>query len=187
MNERANEEDWHVTLLWRGPIHAGSLWKSLTCRTVPGHHVYFYLTRFPAVDRVAAYVGRCDNLETRIRDHMSMTLSLQYWVRDERAEWQQDPQNWCSNYDRVDELLPLAVAAVKRYEFYAAACDPRMLRAVEGRLIRLVYEKAQIDQNVLSDNSKNERDDERLVLTHRAESPEVREVVARLFENSVAG
>ena len=168
-----------VKLHWYGPIRAGNLSSSFSSPLVDQPHVYLILLRYPAVDKIATYVGRCRNLRERIRGHLRDTLSLGYWLRDEQANWVYDPKDWAAKFDALDDILAMAATEVKRYEVYAAPCDASVLNLVEGALIRRLFENS--DGTLICDNTRAEKHDAHLIINHSAETAEVTELLAQVI------
>lgn len=176
-----------VELHWDGPIKCGNLQfgdsgASLSGANLDGPHVYICTMNYPKANKFYAYIGKASSFERRILEHLRDTISFRYWLRDENAHETFTGADWATAFNDLEKWLPMALAEVRRYEFYAAPCEHSLLDSTERYLIKKLEAQESIsNEAVICDNTRRWSCDPNLSVRHHASTDHVKEIVSLVF------
>ena len=138
----------NILLVWDGPLGAGRLPDDpAVLETLMQPGVYLRIRRYDK-GRTVSYVGQSRNLLSRIDQHMTALLGLQYPLRDAtgRVRFDGDFAGRLAAYGDVASAAALAGEEARRMCFFVARCGADFsedrLNLVEGAL------KTRLEQRV---------------------------------------
>jgi hypothetical protein len=120
-----------------------------------------------------------------MNEYLRDFLSRQYYLGDEKQTQSGGPAGGAEGkglavFDSIDEWIGAAVAEVKGFSFFAAACDDEKLGDVEAELINRLWNAAESSRGrVVRDSwtKENNRQSGELILKYQFSTPDAKGVL----------
>ena len=128
-----------IELNWIGPFKQGSFKSLLNHEGHDGPHLYLIVQRYDGGHR-KVYCGQANPLSSRLSGYLRDWLGLSTWLYDATGSHavhtpsRQAARRFAA-FDELEKLAPVAIAEIKRLEFWVAKCPMTDLDAAEAEVI----------------------------------------------------